>query len=1202
MTELNEVKNPWKDAGFANNCNPPDKRMAPDDYPEMLGLPTMDMPFDDYGGMTFLRLDDVKPSSYTDFGKNVPVVSGDEIVLEKHWERRGNEIHFRVGNVRAKSGFIDAKRHYRISNTKVLHNKGTQNIFVGEGAGNDSLTGEDNVFMGYNAGNSLTSKNKCTLIGSMAGESMTSGSGVNDCYGYKAGQNITDGYHNICIGGESGQAIGSGAGNIHIGVGAGKSIVNCSGNVIIGKQAAVLSTASANTTLVGEGACYEMTTADGNTAVGNSAGFQVTTGAHNILLGLCAGVNQTASAGVTTGSNNIILGYTAGQTLRTGDDNIIIGDLADVGSSAITNSMAIGKSVSVSANDTIVLGTSSHSVSIPGDITLADVSSGQITAATSSYPSIMGQRNVTYTNAIGISTGTKLETTGNMADGFGPAQTFYIEDDGGVENLIAYLAAERAGADDSGNLVLQTYKTGTKTGLVKVDVDGNLYITSQAEVRFYDNGNYVGFEAPALTADQIWVLPTADGSSGDALTTNGSGTLSWTSGMGGDVDGPASATDNAIARFDTTTGKLIQNSVITIADTTGDVAGMGTLGCGAITSTASLIVNSGGASGEIGVDFYSIDDAGASATYSIVTQSDAEGIANVSDLRIGIDESSRNLFISDRGDIATDHGIGAVGSPCVYLFDAAGSTYMRFNYLNITFPEKYQIAQVNANHTLRFYLTADVANDSNAFEFYASAGAELVESDAEQAFLGIYPIIKQTSTANYVGLLMDVTETSTGSGTNELMALRVATADKFTIDNSGYVTTGEWKSTVIAHEYGGLEADVNAYNGLVKISGGSTSAITDSSTNWDAAFTHVSNNGTDHGYIDQDLQTTASPGFATGVTIGNLTLANGSITDSSNAIDFGNEALSTSGTLSAGAITGTSFIIGGNTLTTTEWGNLDGQDQTVASGSSPTFAACSLGTGELTAGSINRASGTLSLEIGGTSGLDILSTYLNAKYNLFVNETTNTGMTLGLTVNQGAASNEILACKASTVAHGCTNYAETDTFGLMKQTISGEGGLNIRGITEGIYAFSNEAFYTTDNATKSTAGVGPLYFAAYKISGVGITDMGADANVMVVRARKGGSTQTVFIIDEDGDYHYDGADGGAFQNEDDCALVKELEDVLTKDKLKGKDAKKKDIFKKHEVVNIGNNEGRFVSNKKKNMLFMGAIRQLDERIKALEGA
>jgi len=45
------------------------------------------------------------------------------------------------------------------------------------------------------------------------------------------------------------------------------------------------------------------------------------------------------------------------------------------------------------------------------------------------------------------------------------------------------------------------------------------------------------------------------------------------SGGSGDVVGPASATDNAITRFDTTTGKLIQNSVVTIDDT-GNTSGI----------------------------------------------------------------------------------------------------------------------------------------------------------------------------------------------------------------------------------------------------------------------------------------------------------------------------------------------------------------------------------------------------------------------------------------------------------------------------------------------------------------------------------------------------------------------------------------------------------------------------------------------------
>lgn len=60
---------------------------------------------------------------------------------------------------------------------------------------------------------------------------------------------------------------------------------------------------------------------------------------------------------------------------------------------------------------------------------------------------------------------------------------------------------------------------------------------------------------------------------GSGLTFSG-GTLATSGGGSGDVVGPASATDNAIARFDTTTGKLLQNSAVTIADTTGLTAGM----------------------------------------------------------------------------------------------------------------------------------------------------------------------------------------------------------------------------------------------------------------------------------------------------------------------------------------------------------------------------------------------------------------------------------------------------------------------------------------------------------------------------------------------------------------------------------------------------------------------------------------------------
>lgn len=64
---------------------------------------------------------------------------------------------------------------------------------------------------------------------------------------------------------------------------------------------------------------------------------------------------------------------------------------------------------------------------------------------------------------------------------------------------------------------------------------------------------------------------------------------SSSSGGSGDVVGPSSSTDNAIVRFNGTTGKLVQNSAATIDDTTGNItAGTyngNTIGSGATSGT-----------------------------------------------------------------------------------------------------------------------------------------------------------------------------------------------------------------------------------------------------------------------------------------------------------------------------------------------------------------------------------------------------------------------------------------------------------------------------------------------------------------------------------------------------------------------------------------------------------------------------------------
>tara|TARA_R100001509_G_C4882499_1_gene220601 strand:- start:820 stop:3189 length:2370 start_codon:yes stop_codon:yes gene_type:complete len=80
-------------------------------------------------------------------------------------------------------------------------------------------------------------------------------------------------------------------------------------------------------------------------------------------------------------------------------------------------------------------------------------------------------------------------------------------------------------------------ETFTNKTLTSPAVGTALTLNAQGELRFGDSdtSNYVGFEAPAtVSSNQIWVLPAADGSNGQALITNGSGTFSFGD-VGGDV-------------------------------------------------------------------------------------------------------------------------------------------------------------------------------------------------------------------------------------------------------------------------------------------------------------------------------------------------------------------------------------------------------------------------------------------------------------------------------------------------------------------------------------------------------------------------------------------------------------------------------------------------------------------------------------------
>jgi len=109
-----------------------------------------------------------------------------------------------------------------------------------------------------------------------------------------------------------------------------------------------------------------------------------------------------------------------------------------------------------------------------------------------------------------------------------------------------------ATAQASGNAALSSAATALASGNAALTsaslklpltggiLTGNLTLDDQSDLRFREatagGTNYVGFQAPSsVSSDVLWTLPGSDGSSGQVLQTNGTGTLSFATPGGGKI-------------------------------------------------------------------------------------------------------------------------------------------------------------------------------------------------------------------------------------------------------------------------------------------------------------------------------------------------------------------------------------------------------------------------------------------------------------------------------------------------------------------------------------------------------------------------------------------------------------------------------------------------------------------------------------------
>ncbi|HUW32260.1 MAG TPA: hypothetical protein VM223_11660, partial [Planctomycetota bacterium] len=71
--------------------------------------------------------------------------------------------------------------------------------------------------------------------------------------------------------------------------------------------------------------------------------------------------------------------------------------------------------------------------------------------------------------------------------------------------------------------------------------------------------------------------------------------------------------------------------------------------------------------------------------------------------------------------------------------------------------------------------------------------------------------------------------------------------------------------------------------------------------------------------------------------------------------------------------------------------------------------------------------------------------FIRTNASLYINDVANTFQAVGLTINQAANDDEALALKSSDVAHGMTDFAETDTFYTLTKRDADAGGAQLTG-------------------------------------------------------------------------------------------------------------------------------------------------------------